>query len=216
MASSMSSTPPPQYLQPGTRALLVTGERRFLVAVLSRRESTLRVSFPMRDYPVAGMSVSLEFHEEGGYAAFECEVMETPKEIGDGLVLHLLRDNASETRHRGAWRVPAALPLQLKGHVHPRRHAGTAENVSALGMLVATDAHFEAGDNFDFTVTVAEDEVHSGTAQVMHLIPNETGDGLHRYGVRLVGADPDLRRAFARQVWRHVRRSYGLERGGGE
>ena len=211
MAAHSLGTSPSGYLKQGTRGLLIVGDKRYLVAILSAQDGVLRVSFSTRDYPVSGMSVTLEFHEETGYAAFECEVLETPQEVGDGLRLRLLRDNATESCHRGAWRVPAALPLSIKGHVHPRRYTGTAENVSAHGMLMATEAQLEAGDNFDFTITLQDNDTHQAIGQVMHVLPGNTEGNLHHYGVRFVGADPVLLRSVARYVWQHVRVTVGLE-----
>jgi hypothetical protein len=211
VSTNISGNPSAPYLEPGTRALLVAGDRRFLVALLSVQGEVLRLSFPMRDFPVDGMSVTLEFHEETGYAAYECEVIETPKEVGDGLRLRLLGSNAYESRHRGAWRVPAALPLSVKSHIHPRRHAGIAENVSAHGMLMATSAQFEPGENFDFTITLQDDEVHAGIGQIMHVAPGGVTQDGNLYGVRFVGADPALLQAISRFVWRHVRQTYGGE-----
>lgn len=199
------------HLVPGTRAVLMTGGRRFLVALLSVQGDVLRVSFPMRDFPVEGMPAVLEFHEERGFAAYDCEVIATPREVGDGLRIRLMRSEGAESRHRGAWRVDTSIPLTIKGHVHPRRHEGTAVNISAHGMRLTTQAFMEVGDNFDFSMALGEGKQHKGVGQVMHAAPTSAPDEARQYGVRFIGADPALTGAISRYVWRQVRLTHGLE-----
>ncbi len=97
----------------GTRALLILMGQRFLVTVLNANTDTLRVSFPVQDFPLEGMYVNLEFHDDLGYVTYETEVIESPKQAGDGLLIRRPPESV-RTHHRTAWRVSADFRVEIK------------------------------------------------------------------------------------------------------
>jgi c-di-GMP-binding flagellar brake protein YcgR len=208
VASSTSPAGESQGIQPGARGLLLAGGARTLVAVLSLRDDCARISYPTRDFPVEGMEATLEFHDAHGYAAYACTVEETPRAVGDGLLLRLLPGGPARVVHRAAWRVPLETPATLKSHVHPRRVQAKVLNISATGMLVAVNIEYAAGENIDFALDLPGSEPVDGVARVVHITP-ESGGETAQYGLEFVGMDPVYAEAISRHVWSVVTRSVG-------
>ena len=57
-------------LAEGVECLLNVTGRHFKVSVQSVQGEVVRVSFPAKDYPVAGMGAVLEFHDEVGFTYY--------------------------------------------------------------------------------------------------------------------------------------------------
>lgn len=175
---------------PGNRCLLILMGQRYLVSIQRADEDSLSVSFPIRDFPVEGMRVDLEFHDTEGYTRFESEVLMAPKALGDSLVLRrppeILRNY-----HRGSWRVPVDFKASIKGHVHPRRLTVPVINLSTGGMLILTDAPLETDDMLETILPLPELDKEIFTCKVVHRADAEKSlGGLVQVGCTFVSPDP--------------------------
>jgi c-di-GMP-binding flagellar brake protein YcgR len=192
----------------GNRGLLLLMGQRFLVSILSVTPDTVRVSFPVQDFPMEGMYVNLEFHDDLGYATYESEVIASPKEPGDGLLLRRPPD-AVRTHHRSSWRVAADFHVEMKGHVHPRRYDAPVINISGGGMLVRSDAPLNFGDSVDITFDLPGDSRKTALAQVVHLnVPSESQGGVPLVGLRFISPDAALTKAITMYIWRRLRQTH--------
>lgn len=194
----------------GNRALLTFMQQRFLVSLLQVSDEVVRVSFPVSDFPVEGMFVNLEFHDATGYTTFETEVLEKPQIAGDGLLLRRPILSA-RMHHRMSWRVPADFHADLRHHVHPRHVDAPVINVSAGGVLVRTDAPFEAGDNVDVTLKLIDGKQQTFVGRVIHTRPADDlggrpGRGHAAFvGIGFVEMAPELQQVLSAYIWRRVR-----------
>ena len=184
--------------------MLVLMGQRFLVGILSVGEEAVRVSFPMSDFPLPGMFVELEFHDEAGYTSYESEVLEIAEEAGDGLLLRLppepMRNN-----HRGSWRVPAGFKAALKGHAHPRIVEVEVRNVSSGGMLVyGKVGNLNIGDNLDMTLALPGMERERLVGEAVHIQESAEGGRSHM-GIKFVSPDPIHISMMMAHVWYQVR-----------
>lgn len=192
----------------GNRGLLLMMGHRFLVTILSTSPETVRVSFPVQDFPMEGMYVNLEFHDELGYATYESEVIASPREPGDGLLLRRPPESL-RTHHRTSWRVAADFRVEMKGHVHPRRYDAPVINVSAGGLLIRTDAPLNVGDNLDLSFDLTGDGRKSALGEVMHLnVPEASRGGIPLVGLRFVSPDPALTKSVTNYIWRRLRQMH--------
>lgn len=193
-------------LQPGSRCLLVVMGKRFLVSVLHANDAAMRVSFPIRDFPIPGMRVDLEFHGDRGYAHCETEVLEATGEIGEGLLLK--RPAASLwNQHRTSWRVPVALQAKVKSHVHPRRVDVKVINLSSGGLLLLTSHPLEHGENVDVELDLGGATIPL-LGQVAHIAAPQD-DGQTPVGIRFISTDAQDRQQINNYVWRKLRDLYG-------
>jgi c-di-GMP-binding flagellar brake protein YcgR len=192
----------------GTRALLILMGQRFLVTVLNANTDTLRVSFPVQDFPLEGMYVNLEFHDDLGYVTYETEVIESPKQPGDGLLIRRPPESV-RTHHRTAWRVSADFRVEIKGHVHPRRYEAPVINLSSGGLLVRTDAPLNFGDNVDVEFNLTDEHRHRALAQVMHVnVLEKSQGGIPLVGLKFVNPDPELTKSVTHYIWRRLRQTH--------
>lgn len=193
----------------GNRGLLILMGSRYLVAVLSVTEDTVVVSFPANDFPIDGMRVDLEFHDVGGYATYETEVLHGPREAGDGVVLRK-PETIHLHRHRTSWRVPVDFKAELKDHVHPRVHEVPVINISAGGLLVRTMADLKMNDDVDITFTIPNGPRLKMVAQVMHVSLPPSGRAVPAsiVGLQFVGVDPVVQQQIVAYTWRRVREIY--------
>jgi Tfp pilus assembly protein PilZ len=192
-----------EHFEPGARCLIEVLDRRYLSTVLNVAEDRLRLTFPTLDFPIDGMYVILEFHDDDGFTTYETEVISGPHQVGDGL---LVKCPPAEyrSRHRSAWRVPGDFSVQLKGHVHPRRHEAPVVNVSTGGLLVKTHADVDLGDNVDlrFSLPKVEEELIM-VGHVVHCAAEDKGaDHGRLVGMQFVSPDP----AHVDQIRAYIRR----------
>lgn len=197
MNSSTDANAQDQLFVPGNRCLLLIMGQRFLVGIQKVTEGTIEVSFPVRDFPVEGMRVDLEFHDMEGFTRFESEVLHAPRDLGDYLVI---RRPPAYVRnyHRGSWRVPVDFKAELKGHVHPRRIHVPVVNLSTGGLLVLTDSEFEVGDMMEAALPISELDGEKMTCKVVHrATESHSPDGLVQMGCAFVSPDPTNIKAIA-------------------
>jgi hypothetical protein len=200
MSASADSNSQDHLFVTGNRCLLLIMGQRFLVSIQKVTEQTIEVSFPVRDFPVEGMRVDLEFHDMEGFTRFESEVLATPKELGDFLVI---RRPPSYVRnyHRGSWRVPVDFKAEFKGHVHPRRVHVPVVNLSTGGLLVLTDGGFEVEDMLEATIPIPALAGEKMTCKVVHRANEaESVDGLVQTGCAFVSPDPTSVKAIASYI----------------
>lgn len=200
MNASADSNSQAHLFVAGNRCLLLIMGQRFLVSIQSVTDNTIEVSFPVRDFPVEGMRVDLEFHDMEGFTRFESEVLTAPRELGDYLVI---RRPPSYVRnyHRGSWRVPVDFKAELKGHVHPRRLNVPVVNLSTGGILVLTDSEMEVNDMLEAALPIAELSGEKMTCKVAHRAAEpQSVDGLVQVGCTFVSPDPTCVKAIASYI----------------
>lgn len=196
-----------KHFSEGSRCLVILSGERFLVTILKIADDNIQVTFPTSDFPIEGMHVDLEFHDDTGYTAYESEVVETPREVGDGLVVKRPPSEMSRTSHRSAWRVPADFSVRMKHHVHPRRVEVPVINVSAGGMLLKTEMDVEVGDSIDLQFTLpGELKEDLLLGRVMHVsTPPGIGSNERMVGLLFVSPEVRSREALSNYIWRRLR-----------
>lgn len=183
-------------------------DQRFLVTILEVKDERIRVSFPGRGFPLYGMLVHLEFHGEGGFSSYQAEVMQSPREAGDGLLLKR-PESCQTTSHRLDLRVPAEIEVQFKAHAHPRRNSGKVLNLSAGGVLLECRTPLSVGDSLDLELSLPGARHITTVGQVAFVYATEgDADKGYRYGVRFLGLDPEEQRAITGFVWHYLRSAY--------
>ncbi|MBX3177367.1 MAG: PilZ domain-containing protein [Candidatus Hydrogenedentes bacterium] len=204
MASSAESHAADKFFAPGNRCLLIIMKQRFLVSIQSVTENSIEVSFPVRDFPVEGMRVFLEFHDLEGYTRYESEVLVAPKEPGDFLVLRRPPDYV-RNYHRGSWRVPVDFKAEVKGHVHPRRLHVPVVNLSTGGMLLLSDSAMEVDDVIESWLPIPELEGEKMTCKVVHRHENRQDGGLPQVGCAFISPDPTNLKVISNYIWDRIR-----------
>ena len=195
------------HFRKGERFILLIMGDRYLVSVLDVEPERLRVSYPSAHFPVEGMYVILEFHDDEGYSTYESEVLETPREPGDGLILR--RPHADRrASHRRAWRVASDFKAVIKDHVHPQRHEVTVTNVSAGGMQIATEVDLGIGHNLDIEFDLPGRGRHKVLGAVVHLMVEDAPQrkAETRAGIRFINPDNETTKAMIEFIWLQVHR----------
>jgi len=179
-------------------------KQRFLVSIQKVTENSIEVSFPVRDFPVEGMRVDLEFHDLEGFTRFESEVLTAPKEMGDYLVL---RRPPAYVRnyHRGSWRVPVDFKAEIKGHVHPRRLHVPVVNLSTGGILVLSDGELAVDDMVEAALPIPELDGEKMTCRVVHRGEEPEPSGLVQVGCSFVSPDPTTIKAVSEYIWARIK-----------
>jgi len=179
-------------------------KQRFLVGIQHVTDDTIEVSFPVRDFPVEGMRVDLEFHDLEGFTRFESEVIQAPKELGDFLVLK--RPPAYvRNYHRGSWRVPVDFKAEIKGHVHPRRLHVPVVNLSTGGILILTDSDLAVDDMLEASLPVPELEGEKLTCKVAHRAEEALPSGMVQVGCTFVSPDPAAIKIISGYIWDRIK-----------
>lgn len=204
MNSSAGSGTQEDFFVPGNRCLLLIMQQRFLVSIQKVSDREIEVSFPVRDFPVEGMRVDLEFHDLEGFTRFESEVLATPKETGDFLVL---RRPPAYVRnyHRGSWRVPVDFKAEIKGHVHPRRLHVPVVNLSTGGLLILSDGDLAVEDMLEAALPIESLRGEKMTCKVVHRAEEAEPEGLVQIGCAFVSPDPAHLKLISAYIWDRIR-----------
>jgi len=208
MSTATNSLANDLHFRKGERFILLIMGERYLVSVLEVESDRVRVSYPAAHFPVEGMYVLMEFHDEEGYSTYESEVLQTPHQPGDGLVLR--RPHADRrASHRRAWRVDADFKAIIKDHVHPQKHEVDVINVSAGGLQFATDLDMEIGHNLDVDFDLPGRGHHRVLAAVAHIMMKD-GDkrAPHRVGIKFINPEPETMQAIIEYIWLQVHRTH--------
>ncbi|MCL4691659.1 MAG: PilZ domain-containing protein [Candidatus Hydrogenedentes bacterium] len=209
MSASKSGKPVKMEMRAGSSCLLNVLGQYILVDLLEVGEETIRVSFPAKDYPVAGMVVHLDFHDAEGFDSYEAEVLEGPARADSGLVLSRPLESR-RTQHRDACRVPTDLTVQIKDQVHVRRYDASLLNLSAGGALIETDAPFDFSTTLELTLSLPGESLLRVLGQVVHISDEakRKEPGSRLLGVRFVSLDPEARQTVSRYAWYRLRELY--------
>lgn len=195
----------------GNRGLLVLMGHRFLITITGVEMGGVRVSFPVQDFPMEGMYVTLEFHDELGYSTYETEVLKSPEGPGDGLLLSLPPES-NRTHHRSTWRVSADFNVEMKSHVHPRRVEAPVINISSGGMLVRTNMNLNMDDNVDLAFSLPGDSHKSALAKVVHIHLPEHSQVEHTLiGLQFVSPEQVFTKSLTHYIWRRLRQLHPQE-----
>lgn len=195
---------PVRELQAGEHCLLRVMNRHFWVRVETVYDSGLRTTFPGTDYPVPGMMVELEIHEESGYTAFVTEVLAGPFETGGGLLLKTPAEGLFH-QHRGSIRVSTDLTAQIRDQVHVRHYSADLVNLSGGGALMRTNAPLEMGTTVEVTLSLPGEQrsLVLGVVRHVHDAPgNRPGDRM--IGVNFLPLDPGAARSVARFIYQRL------------
>ena len=183
----------------GQDGLLNIGNRHFKVTVLEVTEDSLRLSFPGKDYPSAGMGVVLEFHDDAGFYYYETEVTAGPMDSGQGIIVRKA-DNLRRSFHRGHMRIPTDLTAQIRDQVHVRKYNAALMNLSAGGTLVRTDGPFEFDTVIEMFLSLPGEPAFKLLGQVIHVM-DEGNEATRLYGIRFLDVDPEIVTAITRYIW---------------
>jgi len=196
-------------LQKGESCLLKVMDEYYLVHILETTKTTLRVSFPGRDYPVAGMTVTLEFHDEKGFDYYEAEVLEGPSADHEWIVL-TKPPSGRRSRHRDWCRVPTDLTVQVKDWAHPRRYDASVKDLSAGGLLIESSAPFDLDTTVEVTLSLPNQPTHTALARVVHILqpPAPTGNSSRLFGLQFINLEPVVGHAIALYVWSRLEELY--------
>lgn len=209
MALEHATGTPRTELSKGSQCLLQVLGQHFLVDVLDVADETIRVSFPGHDYPVAGMQVSLEFHDAEGFNCYTSEVLTGPEAKTNSMVLR--RPSAARrTHHRRSFRVPTDLTVQVKDQVHVRRYDAALLDLSSGGVLLDTVAPFDFSTTIEVTMSLPGETTHTVLGKIVHIgeSPDNPGSGSKLLGVRFLSLSPQVINSITRYIWMRLRELY--------
>lgn len=196
-------------LQKGMAGLLNVTGQHFQVIILDVGPDTVRVTFPGKDYPIEGISATLELHDETGFFYYPLEVVQGPSNDSQGILLRQL-PNARRNTHRASFRAPTDLTVRVKEQVHIRRYDAALVNISGGGALLRTEAPFDFSSLIEMTVSLPGERQWVILGQVIHIAESVSRDNVkNRFvGVRFLDLDPDVQDAIMGYVWQRMRELY--------
>ena len=199
-------------IQPGKSCLLNVMDERFLVQILEVAEHSLRVSFPGQDYPVEGMRVHLEFHDENGFDSFAADVLQGPNDGSNSILLQRPTANR-RTRHRRSCRVPTDLTVQVKDQVHVRKYDAEVLNLSGGGALISSEGPFDFSTTLEMTLSIPGEPICTVHAHIIHIAPSGEGhQGAPKFfGLRFIDVEPAVAQCLHRYIARRLRELYPSE-----
>jgi len=190
----------------GTQCLLRVMDQQFWVRVTEAGEEAICVSFPGHDYPIEGMQIELEIHEESGYRRFSSHMLDRAPSLDDGIILSRPREQQQLT-HRSSIRVDTDLPISVKDQTTIRKHPGTLINLSQGGALFTTEAPFNFESTIELTLTLPGEPAHTLLGQVRH-VDSVRGTAGSNIGVRFITVDEDAAIAIERFIIEQLRSMY--------
>lgn len=189
----------------GDKCLVIVAQQRFMVNVLAMDDESLHLSFPGIDYPVAGMSIEAEFHDDQGFSTFTLTVLRGPEKEGEGMLLEM-PSGKQRILHRSSVRVPADLGARVRGPADVKYTDARVVNLSTGGALVETSAVFALGVLIELVVQLSDDASYNLQAEIVHVGHMEMGvEHGYLYGVRVVEHAPGAGRAITQYVWRRLK-----------
>lgn len=209
MATSGTTRSVNQELYVGNRCMLRVAGDHFLVKILNVEKTQIRVTFPGREYPIEGLQVTLEFHDELGFNSYRSHIVRGPDRADGGLVLARPVDSR-RTKYRDSCRVPTDLTVHVKDQVHIRRYDAALVNVSAGGALIVTPAQFDFSSTIEMTLSLPGEPRHHLIGQVIHATgaPHKYNTNDKTYGIRFIDLPPDAVESINRYVLNRLREIY--------
>jgi len=197
--------------RPDDACLLTVMDGHYMVKVLEVTDVHVRVSFPGMDYPVEGMPVELEFHDDRGFFCYQTEVIQGPRRAGDGVLLRCPTECA-RNEHREFCRVPTDLAAQVRDQIHLRKYTAPLWNLSCGGALINTDAAFDLGTTVELTMSLPSEPELTLLGHVMHVsrLGQERPGPTWVYGIRFLALDSDQQKALTSYIWRRLKEIYAL------
>ena len=208
----MSYEPPakePIKIEKGAECLLNFVGRHFKSRILEVGPETFRVTFPGRDYPVPGLNIVLEFHDDLGFYYMPTLVVEGPQNQPGGITLRKAAEVKRST-HRDSFRVPTDLTVRVRDHIHVRRYDAALVNISAGGALLRSDAPWDFSSTLEITLSLPGEPLYTLLGQVMHIATcTRCGQQPERvFGVKFIGIDPEIERAVTRYIFTRLPELY--------
>ena len=196
-------------LYTGNTCMLRVAGDHFLVKILDVEKTHIRVTFPGREYPIEGLQVMLEFHDEQGFNSYRSHIVRGPERAGGGLLLARPVDSR-RTKYRDSCRVPTDLTVHVKDQVHIRRYDAALVNLSSGGALVVTPAQFDFASTVEMTLSLPGEPRHHLIGQVIHATgaPHKYNANDKTYGIRFLDLAPDAAESITRYVWNRLREIY--------
>lgn len=210
MSPSSSADLFQDHIRKGESCLLSVMDEHFLVKILEVGESHVRVTFPGRDYPVEGMQVYLEFHDESGFDCYPVAVIAGPNGGDDSVTLQRPTKHR-RTQHRLSCRIPTDLTVQIKDQVHVRKYDAAVLNLSSGGALIRTSAPFDFSTTVEIRFSLPGEPQHPTLGQIVHVAATDDPQrhpSSRLLGVRFLDPDPALIDSINRYVTTRLRDLY--------
>ena len=192
----------------GRYALMRVMHQQFWVQIIEVGDDAIRVSFPGADYPVAGMSVEIEFHYEDGYSVYTTEMTHRSKDSSEGIVLRA-PDLLRRCMHRTNARIDANVRTSVRDQVHIAKHAGLVLNISRGGALILCKGEFELGATIEMSIELDDDRPQTVLAKVLHITYDEAEQS-PCYGIRFISLEKDASEAIERFVELRLSEQYPI------
>lgn len=196
-------------LKVGNHCMLRVAGEHFLVRILEVERTYIRVTFPGREYPIEGLQVLIEFHDEAGFNSFRTHIMQGPDKAAGALVLARPVESR-RTKYRDSCRVPTDLTVHVKDQVHVRRYDASLANIGAGGALIVTPAQFDFSTTVEMQLSLPGELQHTIIAQIVHATgtPHTYNTQDKTYGIRFVSLEPEVAASITRYVWKRLREVY--------
>jgi len=197
-------------LQIANTGYLCLLENRFLVEIRGIDRNMIWVSFPGANYPISGVGGRLEFHNDGGYIAYNVQVLRYADRPGDGIVLER-SESADQRTHRTSWRIPTDIKIRLRTPNSDEDFEAVMEDLSADGCQVRANPVLSVRTPVE--LTFALDRQHGNQileARVCYVQDEsnlQSPKGL-RYGLRFTRVPSETKRLLTLFLYHHVRRLY--------
>ncbi|MCX5772109.1 MAG: PilZ domain-containing protein [Candidatus Hydrogenedentes bacterium] len=208
----MSNKPPaksPIKIEKGCECLLNFVGRHFKSRILEVGPEMMRVTFPGKDYPVPGLNIVLEFHDDLGFYYMPAIVVEGPQKQPGGITVKKAAEVKRST-HRDSFRVPTDLTARVRDHIHVRRYDAALVNISAGGALLRSDAPWDFNSTLEITLSLPGEPLYTLLGQVMHIATGaRAGQQPERvFGVKFIGIDPEIERAIVSYIFTRLPEIY--------
>jgi len=196
----------PYRFHEGAQCLLRVMDQQFWVRVTEVGEEAVRVSFPGHDYPLEGMTVELEVHEEDGYRIFKTRMTGRGANFDEGIILAFPMKQQQRV-HRTTARVETNLPIEIKDTASTRKYSGVLTNLSQSGGQFITEGPFDFDSTIELALNLPGEPTHTLLGQVRH-VDAERGSGQRTIGIRFISPDAESTAAVERYIVRLLREQY--------
>lgn len=196
-ATTSTETPGPSQndghasIEMGARLLMNVAGQHFMVQVTHLTDKEVRVTFPGIDYPVEGMLVALEVHDDKGFSRYQTRVIEGPRKEGDGVLLERTSIEYWQ-QHRDSYRIETNLEAKLQLDGQDGEDPGTVTNISTGGVLVDCERKFELNSLLKLRFVLPNGAAAALTVKVLHVgKPREVNSRtLYTYGTNYESYEP--------------------------
>jgi c-di-GMP-binding flagellar brake protein YcgR len=197
-------------LEKGKQCLLSVMDQYFMVEIVEVGSDKLKVTFPGIDYPLEGMAVALQFHDQDGINEYPSYVVDGPRGMENYLTL-AKPETGTRTQHRSTCRVPTDLTMQVKDQIHVRKYDAALLNLSAGGCLIQTEGPFTLDSTLEAMLSLPGESTHTILAKVVHVASPGTSSpagNVRAFGLRFIDPEPLVVRSISHYVWRRLREIY--------